>query len=261
MVQDYEHLTSPHWLLQPEPRWVQAVYLGWVTFECQRALSRRLSLCILQTAVAVHFSLKMINILANYQSTGTHSSMGDGNQEIVIWRTRSFWLWYYFALISFHLADAYLLFNLPAVLAIRLFYAFIYLSGLWHEGPTEVKRCFSQGSFGCRNLSFHNLPTVNQTALSLLLSERNLKSHIISEIIAWQCWILTNSSPLSLALLEQNTWSSHGIPQLICMFSSVIGVFLTDPWIHVYAYFYKNSLLTFLILKCPFSFFLSCKKM
>lgn len=184
MVQDYEHLTSPHWLLQPEPGWVQAVYLGWVTFECQRALSRRLSLCILQAAVAVHFSLKMINVRANYQRTGTHSSIGDGNQEIVIWRTRSFWLWYYFALISFHLADAYLLFNLPAVLAVRLFYAFIYLSGLWHTGPTEVKRCFSQGCFGCRNLSFHNLPTVNQTALSSvppLIPQKSQISHYLRD--------------------------------------------------------------------------------
>lgn len=83
-------LWSPYispWLLQPEPGWVQAVYSGWVCVWCQEARSHCLSPCSLQAAAALHFSLKMINAHANYQSMGTHSNMGDSNQEIVIWKT------------------------------------------------------------------------------------------------------------------------------------------------------------------------------
>ena len=48
------------------------------------------SFCSRQAAVAVHFSQKMINVHANYQSMGTHSNMQDSNQQTLIWKTISF---------------------------------------------------------------------------------------------------------------------------------------------------------------------------
>lgn len=83
MVWDYEHLTSP---LGSNSR-SQVGFRQYIQVEpgdAKKLVLTPFSPCSLQAAVAVHFSQKMINVHANYQSMGTHSNMGDSNQETVI---------------------------------------------------------------------------------------------------------------------------------------------------------------------------------
>lgn len=84
MVLDCEHLTSPLGSCsQSQGGYRQYIQIELVS-DANKPRCHCLSPCSLQ---AVHFSLKMINVHANYQSMGTHSNMGDSNQETVIWKT------------------------------------------------------------------------------------------------------------------------------------------------------------------------------
>ncbi len=112
MVQDYEHLTSP---LGSRSR-SQVGFRQYIQVEsgiwCQEACSRCLSSLSLQADVAVHFSLKMINVHANYQSMGVHSNMGDKSGDSKMKNNIILPLILLHSVSSLHRADTHVIFSL-----------------------------------------------------------------------------------------------------------------------------------------------------